>query len=119
VPLIKFSGTKELARGGVSVKIKKTGARQVLKHAFIHTMKSGHEGVFERARALYRARPFNPLFPYARLPREMRLPVEELFSLRIQDEYSKEPVLNVVLYHSGEVYSKNIDQELSYELSKL
>lgn len=47
IPLIYFRGTRQTQRG-VSIKVKPTGARTRLKHAFIATMDSGHTGVFER-----------------------------------------------------------------------
>src|SRR5574343_1522577 len=42
IPLIDFNGTRALARGGGSVQIKRTGARERLIHTFIATMSSGH-----------------------------------------------------------------------------
>lgn len=45
-PIINF-GARQVA-SGVSVNVK--GSRKIIKHAFISTMKSGHRGVFLRAR---------------------------------------------------------------------
>lgn len=45
--LRSFIGTREVA-AGISVKVKKTGERALLKHAFIAHMNSGHIGVFWR-----------------------------------------------------------------------
>lgn len=47
VPLIHFRA-RPMKRGGVSFQVKRQGGRQRLKHAFVATMPSGHEGVFER-----------------------------------------------------------------------
>jgi len=118
VPLAKFVGTRQLARGrGVSVQIKRTGSREVLRHAFMGTMKSGHVGVFERES--YTKRPYREFFPYAKLPERFRLPIEEMFSLRITDEYGKEAILGQVMQRAGEVYQSNFEHELDYELSRL
>ena len=48
-------------RRGISIRVKKTGGRKVLRHAFIAAMRSGHTGVFTRA------------------PGVARLPIRELF----------------------------------------
>lgn len=117
IPLIDFNGTRPLARGGVSVQVKRTGTREHLRHAFIATMKSGHEGVFERdswfGRTWVKGR------QYARLPREYRLPIDEMFGPRITDEYAKGPILNMALATAGDVYAKNFEHELDYYLGLL
>jgi hypothetical protein len=117
VPLIQFRGTRALARGGVSVQVKNSGPRTVLRHAFIATMLSGHKGIFERQE--WTNKPWVKGRAYAALPKQWRLPIDELYSLRITDEYGKPEVLNKVLSAAGEAYQKNIDHELSYELSRL
>lgn len=47
IPLFAFRGTYQ-TRAGVSVLVDKDRGREILKGTFIATMKSGHEGVFER-----------------------------------------------------------------------
>ncbi len=47
IPLIKFN-PRDTKKTGVYVKIKKGGARQKLRHAFIATMPNGHTGVYQR-----------------------------------------------------------------------
>lgn len=118
VPLIDFSGTRALARGGVSVQVKRGEARIRLLHAFIATMRSGHRGVFEREAGNF-GRPFQILKNYAAMPKRFRLPIDELFSLRITDEYAKPVLLNTVTEHAGETYQNNIEHELDYELGLL
>jgi hypothetical protein len=51
IPLSKFKFAS-LSRGGVSVKIDKDRPPLRLSHAFIATMKSGHQGVYLRAKHL-------------------------------------------------------------------
>lgn len=46
IPVLDF-GAKQL-KSGVTFRIAKGGKRQKLKHAFIATMASGHQGVFQR-----------------------------------------------------------------------
>ncbi len=46
IALAKF-GAKQTKRG-VTVKVKKTGGRKLIKGAFLSTMPSGHKGVFHR-----------------------------------------------------------------------
>ena len=118
IPLIDFNGTRALARGGVSVQVKRTGARERLIHTFIATMASGHRGVFEREAGNF-GRPFQILKNYAAMPRRFRLPIEELFGPRITDEYSKGPILEAVQRRAGEVYTSNYEHELDYELGLL
>jgi len=65
VPLIGFIGTRQV-RKGVSVKVKRSGSRKVIAHAFIATMKSGHRGVFTRDKGAG------------------RLPISEMFSIAVQ-----------------------------------
>lgn len=118
IPIIDFNGTRALARGGVSVQVKRTGARERLIHTFIATMKSGHRGVFEREAGNF-GRPFQVLKNYAAMPKRFRLPIEELFGPRITDEYSKGPILEAVQRRAGEVYTSNYEHELDYELGLL
>ena len=118
IPLIDFNGTRELARGGVSVQVKRTGERVKLLHAFIATMKSGHRGVFEREAGNF-GRPFQILKNYAAMPKKYRLPIDELFGPRITDEYSKGPIIEAVQRRAAEVYTANYAHELDYYLGLL
>ena len=118
IPLIDFNGTRELARGGVSVQVKKTGARVKLLHAFVAVMKSGHRGVFEREAGNF-GRTFQILKNYAAMPKRYRLPIEEMFGPRITDEYAKGPIIEAVQRRAAEVYTSNYEHELDYELGLL
>lgn len=122
IPLIEFSGTRALARGGVSVQVKKTGTREKLLHAFIATMRSGHRGVFERRETIYQGKPWRKNVNYAALAKMgviESLPIDQLYGPRITDEYAKGPVLAVVQAKADEVYTKNLEHELDYELSRV
>jgi C-terminal processing protease CtpA/Prc len=98
--------------------VKRTGQRQVLKHAFIATMQSGHRGVFERQNGNM-GRVWDRSKQYAKMPKSYRLPIDELYSLRITDEYAKPEILNEVLKTAGDTFTANCEHELAYEMSKL
>ena len=119
ISLIHFIGTRQLAPGkGVSVRVKKSKPIIHFRHAFIAEAK-GATQVWERAEGIYMGRAWKRTFPYHHLPRNMRFPIEKMTGPRITDEYSKEQILNVVAARAGEVYAKNLDHELDYELSQL
>jgi hypothetical protein len=50
IPLIRFNASQKQTWPGTKYKIGKTGPRQLVRHAFIAVMKSGHRGVFKRTR---------------------------------------------------------------------
>jgi hypothetical protein len=118
VGLASFSGTKELKRGGVSVKVHRTKPRNVLRHAFMARGKgSTTEHVFERK--YYGKKPFRPGFPYAMLPDKYRFPLERLTGPRIEDEYAKPGVLDPTMGYANFKLGENINSQLDYEFSKL
>lgn len=105
LPLIAFTGTRQTKKG-VSVLVKKRTPRSVIPGTFIRTMpKTGHKGVFWRAKSGGRIAP--------------RLPISERFGPRVPDILSNEPVMKDVLQKADARLHKNIDHELKYELSKL
>ena len=116
IGLISFVGTKELARGGVSVKVKKSKPRIALRHAFIADAK-GVANVWERQK--YGSGTFKPNFPYAKLPRKYRFPIRRMTGPRVEDELSKPTVLNPVVAHADARMTYHLNHELDYELSKL
>jgi hypothetical protein len=115
LPLIDF-GARQTTKG-VSVQVKRASARSVIAGAFIGTLKSGHKGVFWRQWHGDK-RPKKPL-AYGTLPKKFRLPIEQRFGPRIPDILSNQPVMATVLKKAEERLHKNIEHELSYELSKL
>lgn len=124
IPLIKFTGTRALARGGVSVKVKRGDPTTKLIHAFIAQKKAAKTGdelgpaVFERSGGNF-GKPFNLLKNYAALPKQYRLPIDQLYGPRITDIYASGPVISAVQTKAGDVYTSNVENELDYELSKL
>jgi hypothetical protein len=75
-------------KSGVKLRVKRNGSLRDLKHAFIATMRSGHTGIFWRK--TIQGRPFDPNANYSFLPREYKLPIEELFGPRIEDILAEE-----------------------------
>lgn len=115
MPLIEFAARQ--VKAGVSIQVKKTNPRTVLKGAFIQTMKSGHKGVFWRE--YHGAKGPVKKIAYGRLPKKYRLPMKQLFGPRIPDILGDDPVMNAVLTKADDRMHKNLDKELNYELSKL
>lgn len=116
IPLAKFSGVRQ-TKMGVSVKVRKDKPRTILRHTFI-AKKGEHTGVFWRK--WQGARQPVKKIAYAKLPRFMRFPVEELYGPRIPDYLSeKGPIMDRVLQSADARLHKNINHELDYELSKL
>ena len=117
-PLSYFSDVRALAKGkGVSVRILRKGDIEKFKHAFIAKMSSGHVGVFEREQWFGRA--WKPLLGYHHLPHDYRLPIDEMFSLRITDVFAREQVIREIDDLAMVTYLDNCKHELDYELSQL
>lgn len=116
VGLISFKGTRQL-KAGVKVRVHVSKAATTLKHAFIATANNA-KNVFWRQYKGTRAK-IRPGFPYARLPRQYKYPLERLTGPRVEDEYSKDKVLNPVMKYAGERFVMNMDSQVSLELSKL
>lgn len=125
VNLATFQGTTETVsdfNGGVSVKVKKTGARVRLKHAFlwVRPTKAGDEARTAFQREWHEYYTFKSRFsPWKQFGPKYRLPVETLTGPRIEDEYASPRVLNNVLIETKPVLDANLDHELQYELSRL
>ena len=104
---------------GVSVQIKKKGARKTLKGAFVATMKSGHTGVFWREWHEFRMPNKAKQPPWKKLPRKYRLKIHELFTTSLPEAVGDKLPMDTILADAGDNLYKNIEHELNYELSKL
>jgi len=125
VGLISFSGTRA-TKAGVSVKVKKSGARKIIDHAFI-AVANRAENVWRRPYTGERKK-VRPGFAYGALPKKYRFPVppgggkgriSRLTGPRVEDELSKPHIIKRVMDHADERIEINLDAELNYELSKL
>jgi hypothetical protein len=85
---------------GISYKIKKGGKREIIKSAFIATMKSGHQGVFKRTG-------------------KSRLPIQEKFGPSIGLVFDRaKTVVRQVTQTAMSNLDKNIDAQVKYLLSR-
>lgn len=119
VGLASFTGTKELARGGVSYKVHRSKSRSVLKHAFMAKGKGQTTTMHVFERQHYGKKPYRKGFPYAALPDKYRFPLERKTGPRIEDEYGKTNVLNPTMEYADYQLGQQINSQLDYELSKL
>lgn len=89
---------------GVTVQVKKSKGRKLVRHAFLATMKSGHKGVFVRKT----------------VGEKMvgRLPIKELFSTTVADMLNNETVLRRILRHGANTFSKELTHEIKFRLNK-
>ena len=114
--LIEFSARQ--TKKGVTVQVKKTEPRSLLKHAYIATMKSGKKLVMWRKYEGAR-KPVKPTAAYAKMQRKYRFPVEGLWSLAIPEVMGHKPTMDRVLDLGGDRLKKNLNDRLNYELGKL
>ena len=114
--LIHFKARQ--TKKGVSVQVKKSEPRSLIKHAFIMTMKSGHKGVFWREWEGTR-KPVSARVQYGRLPKQYRLPMSERFSFAIPEVLGHPPTIKKVLELAGPRLKKNVDDALNYEFRKI
>lgn len=84
---------------GVMVQVT-PGKRKLIKSAFLGTMSSGHEGIFQRRT-------------------KARLPIDELFSSRISDVFEDTGFIQQVLEHGRGAFARAYARTLLNELGKL
>lgn len=95
-------GNKSKVRrnAGLTVEVNR-GQREVLRHAFVLTMDSGHVGIFERG------------------PGRKRLPLRKLFSSRVSDTASDDGFMEALRTKSQEVFSSTFARLFAMRMSKL
>ncbi len=96
VPLGRFIRTRQTQKG-VSVQVKKSRPRVVIRHAFIPKLKSGHIGVFWRRG-------------------KQRLPIDQRFGPRVPDIFSNDEVMKPILQKAQERLDKNFSHEVEFLL---
>lgn len=97
VPVAAFPHRQ--VRKGVAVTIN-VGARKVIAHAFVATMKSGHKGVFLRAG-------------------KARLPIKEAFTTKVSDVFGDAGLIPAVQHRARDVFRASFERLLPIELGKL
>jgi len=118
VPLIYFTGTKQLASGVVKAKVLRSGSMKVLPHAFITTLKSGHKGVFWREKIFKRK--WIKGYPYANMAdKPFKFPIKQLRGPRVQDFLANKTMILQAQAYADYRLLFNTEHELDFELSKL
>jgi Prophage minor tail protein Z (GPZ) len=101
LPLLEF-GAKPTA-GGVKYKIRKSGPWKILRHGFIATMDSGHQGVFLRKHFKVRG----------------NRAIHEVMAIDVPAMFLGKRVKPLVMQRINEVGPRVVLHELRYELSRL
>lgn len=118
VGFMSFSGTRELVRGGVSYRLKRTGgSRGRLSHAFIERGRGGQEQVFEREE--WHGRTWRPNYPYAKMPRDYRLPLDRVAAVAIEDYFKDNRIYTPVHLYSMDRLEHHMLDQAEYELSRI
>lgn len=110
---------------GVSVKVKKSGGRKMIKHAFIFLGLAGkkrkrnrlvgwREKTGENAHLIGTKKPKQNM-KYSKLPDQYRLPIETLYGPRIQDITGKPSIIKIIEEKAGE----RLQKELSHQTQRL
>ena len=134
--LINFKARQ--TQKGVTVQVKQSSSRSLIKHAYIATMKNGNKLVMMRKydgprKPLRKSggswqsagRSGGQAFQdggygwYAKLPKKYRFPAKALPSLAIPDVMGHPPTMNEILRLGDIRLSKNLNDRLNYELSKM
>lgn len=110
VPISKYKGTRS-TRKGVTFRSSRTQARELIEHGFFATMKSGHRGVFTRAR-----------YTESKKGEKMQSGKEAIFQLVGPSIWQiitdQEGLLAETMVKAGTKLEKNIDHQVGYELQK-
>jgi hypothetical protein len=123
VNLIEF-GAKELKTGGVSVKIRRNGTREKLRHAFIAYGKPTKTGdrnrlVFQRAKHLYKGRKWYRGRAYGYMADQYRFPIVARSSSRIEDVIAEPKNFSTIMQKGQARLDNNLSHELDFELSRV
>lgn len=105
VALAEYLGERQTRRG-VSVQVRRGGARKVIPRTFLATMKSGHRGIF------WRRKGEGPTGLVGRLP------IDELFARSVRRAIDKTEYVERLLRIARERMLETLRQELRYRLAK-
>lgn len=101
--LIKFNRTRQV-RAGVSVQVKKSGGRKILKGAFIRTLRSGKKSVFQRR------------FDTATSRRSPRLPIDIVFTTSVRQSLEDRAKQQRILSAGRDRFVKEFRREITRRL---
>lgn len=103
VPIIDYGARP--TRRGVSVKIKRGGARKIVRHAFFATMASGHKGVFKRV-------------PGTIGPRSRREKIKEVFSTSVGQLFKRRSAVERVVQRVSTEFLRRAQHEIRQALRR-
>lgn len=117
VGLVQFGASQ--TKKGVTVKVLRSSAMKLLKHAMIAAGRSSSttQHVFWRQYDGPR-KPFVPGKKYGVLPKEYRLPLERLTGPRIEDILAKDTVLDPVTIQANTVFASNVSTKIDEVLRR-
>ena len=101
IPAIAFSAV-HLKKKGVTIKVKRSKGKTLLKHAFISTMPSGHKGVYQRADKATR-----------------RLSIKEVMGIEVPAMLQSRAVLPAVEKRVNEQLIKTVVSSLQFEIDRV
>lgn len=104
---------------GVTVQVLRRKSRSLIPHAFINKKPGGNVVFWRKNKQHVGIRPFRKEFPYARMPRKYRLPIEKLWGPAVPDLMKHGPTFKVIERKAKARLDKNFSHELDYMLSKL
>lgn len=120
VNLGSFSGTRQTKKG-ITVKVWRSGTRQLYKHGFLGKMRSKtgtYTAAFWRTYSGARTKRAPGYIPGGG-GRDYRNPIESLEGPRVEDVYERPAVMGAVLRAMDVRMEKNLDHELTYFMSRL
>ncbi len=110
IALINYGANQ--TKAGVSFKVK--AGRQVMRHAFIATMKNGHVGVFERVgNARIKGAKGSKILMNGKRGRA-NLPIKELYGPSIPDTLGNSVVSKAIMKKINETFPKILAAELNF-----
>ncbi len=119
VNLIDFTGTRPVKKG-VSVKVKRTSKKSTIPHAFITYGRGGVKRIVGRRKYRGDRTQASNKLPWPKISKnKLRYPVEWLTGPRVEDILAEIYERDETLNRYSKAYLKNINHELTYELSKL
>jgi hypothetical protein len=113
IGLVNFAARQ--TKTGVTVKVKRTGVRRLLPHAFLAAgRKQAGYHVWWRAKVW--GRPVNPALAYGKLPKKYRFPegpkgergVHRLTGPRIEDIFAADRIYNPIRLLAAEKFAENL-----------
>jgi len=116
VGLVQFGANQTLK--GVSVKVLRSGSRELLKHAYI-AARGTKEHVYWRSTQRHKHPPAKKFSvgkkaraKWAAIPIDMRRPVERLTGPRVEDIFAKDRVFDPVSIQAQHVYLQNVEAKV-------